>query len=169
MRARHWHDSGAFRVMAWLCLALLTTSVVVVLALPPRHAQPFPPSLQAAMLRQIDRARGALHHTVPLPANASEVQEADALLPAAANAGILPASSKAFFVPYQGAFLLLPRNAPAIAATMLSTLTPGEWRTLVAAPSCAIRVGTNFAGALLAIFACAPAVRRHPLDVPPGR
>ena len=111
------------------------------------------------MLRQIDRARSALHHTVPLAANASEVQEADALLPAAANAGSLPASSTAFFIPYQGTFLLLPRNAPAIAATMLRTLTPREWHTLVVAPSCAIRVGTNFAGELLAIFACAPAVR----------
>ncbi len=154
MRARHRKNSRAWRGMALLGLALLTTGAVVVLALPPTHGQPFPSSLQVALLRQIDRARRASHHPLLSAPSASEVQAADTLLPVAANAGSLPATSKAFFTPYQGAFLLLPRNAPDIAATMLRTLRPRRWRILLTAPSCAIRVGTNFAGELLAIFAC---------------
>ena len=163
MGAEHGRAS-ARRAFRWLGVALFATLVVIVLSRPrPAPTASLFPSLQGALVRQIARARRSVYHAGPMATSAAESAEAGRLLPWAANAGYLPPSRRAlaFFVPYRGVFLLIPRNAPRMAATMLRALTARQWHTLGTAPSCAIRVGTNYAGEILTIFVCARAPRKR--------
>jgi hypothetical protein len=122
----------------------------------------FTARLQAALVQQVDGARRLAGGRPPLSSTDAEDRAAAALLPVAGNAGVIASPSNAFFVVYQGRALLIPRDAAVIAATMLRELPTPDRRLLQTAVSCAIRVGTNYAGALLAVFVCDAAAWTHP-------